>query len=126
MTAATARTIDALTPAWRELETRSHVKLRAIENDQHYRAMADFMNQLLDEISDSKAHPLAGLLDIVASFVRDYEERNVEIPNAAMSDVLTKSDLLQLENSLIKWLVVTSLAVTVLTFTIARFVKIGG
>ncbi len=29
-----------------------------------------------------------GLLDIVTSFVRDYEERNVEIPDAQPSGVL--------------------------------------
>lgn len=126
MTPATARSIDTLTQAWRELETCSPVKLRAIENDKHYRAMVGFMNQLLDEIGDHKTHPLRGLLDIVTSFVHDYEERNVEIPDAAVSGVLTKSDVLQLESSLIKWLVGTSLAVAVLTFTIARFVKVGG
>ena len=37
--------------------------------------MVEFMNQLLDEIGDRKTHPLRGLLDIVTSFVHDYEER---------------------------------------------------
>jgi HTH-type transcriptional regulator/antitoxin HigA len=88
MTRAAVRNIDTLTPAWRELETRTPVKLRAIENERHYRAMVDFMNKLLDEIGDRESHPLIGLLDIVTAFVHDYEERNVEIPDAEPSQVL--------------------------------------
>lgn len=88
MTHAAARSIDTLTPAWRELETRTPVKLRAIENERHYRAMVDFMNELVDEIGDRKTHPLTGLLDIVTSFIRDYEEHKVEIPDAEPSGVL--------------------------------------
>lgn len=42
------------------------------------------------------------------------------------SHMATKADVSQLESSLIKWLVGTLLAVAVLTFTIARFVKVGG
>ena len=45
---------------------------------------------------------------------------------ATASHFATKSDVLQMESSLIKWLVGTLLAVAVLTFTIARFVKMGG
>jgi HTH-type transcriptional regulator / antitoxin HigA len=88
MTDAAVRSIDSLTPAWRELETRSPVKLRSIDSDRHYRAMVDFMNELLDEIGDRRTHPLRGLLDIVTSFVHDYEVRNVEIPDAEPSGVL--------------------------------------
>jgi hypothetical protein len=44
---------------------------------------------------------------------------------ASASHFATKSDLSKLESSLIKWLVSTLLAVAVLTFTIARFVKVG-
>jgi hypothetical protein len=36
-----------------------------------------------------------------------------------------EAEVLQAESSLIKWLVGTLLAVAVLTFTIARFVKVG-
>jgi HTH-type transcriptional regulator/antitoxin HigA len=88
MTPAATRDIDALAPAWRELETRAPVKLRAIESERHYRAMIDFMNNLLDKIGDREMHPLMGLLDIVTVFVRDYEMRKVEIPDAKPSAVL--------------------------------------
>jgi hypothetical protein len=45
---------------------------------------------------------------------------------ATASHLATKTDVSQLESSLIKWLVGTLLAVAVLTFTIARFVKAAG
>jgi len=80
--------LDTLTPAWREFQTRTPVKLRTIENKRHYRAMVGLMNKLVDEIGNRETHPLMGLLDIVTFFVRDYEERNVEIPNAEPPAVL--------------------------------------
>jgi HTH-type transcriptional regulator / antitoxin HigA len=80
MTNATARNIDTLAPAMKELETRATVKLRAIESERHYRAMVEFMNDLLDEVGDRESHPLMGLLDIVTAFISDYEESHIEIP----------------------------------------------
>jgi len=80
--------LDALAPAWREFQTRTPVKLRTVENERHYRAMLDLMNKLVDEIGDRETHPLMGLLDIVTFFVRDYEERNIEIPDAEPPAVL--------------------------------------
>ena len=88
MTHAESLDIDLLTPAWREVESRSPVKLSAIQTERHYRAMIKFMNKLLDKIGDQESHPLIGLLDVVTAFVRDYEGRNVEIPNAEPSAVI--------------------------------------
>ena len=87
MTHAESLDIDLLTPAWREVESRSPVSLSAIQTERHYRAMIKFMNKLLDKIGDQESHPLIGLLDVVTAFVRDYEGRNVEIPNAEPSAV---------------------------------------
>jgi HTH-type transcriptional regulator/antitoxin HigA len=50
--------------------------------------MVNVMNRLVDEIGDRETHPLMGLLDIVSFFVRDFEERNIEIPDAKPSAVL--------------------------------------
>ena len=88
MAQAAIREFEKLTPAWQELEAHARVKLRTIDNERHYRAMVTFMNKLLDEVGDRETHPLMGLLDIVTVFVRDYEERNVEIPDAEPADVL--------------------------------------
>jgi HTH-type transcriptional regulator/antitoxin HigA len=79
---------EELTRAWREFEAHTPVKLRAIENERHFRAMVRFMNKLVDRIGDQENHPLMGLLDIVTAFVHDYEERNVEIPDVGPSAVL--------------------------------------
>lgn len=79
---------DALAPAWREFQSHTSVKLRAIENERHYLAMVALMNKLLDEISESETHSLVGFLDIVALFVHDYEERNIEVPEAEPRVVL--------------------------------------
>jgi HTH-type transcriptional regulator / antitoxin HigA len=80
--------LDAVAPAWREFQTRTPVKLRTVENERHYRAMINLLNKLIDEIGDRETHPLMGLLDIVTFFVRDYEERSIEIPDAEPSAVL--------------------------------------
>jgi HTH-type transcriptional regulator / antitoxin HigA len=85
---AVVRKVDEVAPAWREREARAPVKLGAIRSERHYKAMTDFMNELLDEVGERQSHPLAGLLDIVTMFVRDYEERHVEIPEASPADVL--------------------------------------
>lgn len=79
---------DELTRAWREFEAHTPVKLRAIENERHLRAMVKFMDKLVDRIGDQENHPLLGLLDIVTAVVHDYEERNAEIPDASPSAVL--------------------------------------
>lgn len=88
MTHAESLDIDLLTPAWREVETRSPIKLSTIQTERHYRAMIKFMNNLLDKIGDRELHPLMGLLDVVTTFVHDYEARKVEIPQAEPSAVL--------------------------------------
>jgi HTH-type transcriptional regulator/antitoxin HigA len=50
--------------------------------------VTSLMNRLLDKIGDREAHPLMGLLDVVTIFIRDYENRNVAMPNAEPSAVL--------------------------------------
>ncbi|HEY7638813.1 MAG TPA: hypothetical protein VH814_03730 [Steroidobacteraceae bacterium] len=45
---------------------------------------------------------------------------------ATAAHLATKNDVSELESSLIKWIIATLLGVAVLTFTIARFVKVGG
>jgi HTH-type transcriptional regulator/antitoxin HigA len=82
---AVVRDVDDI---WQELEARAPVKLEAICNERHFKAMTAFMNDLVDKIGDRESHPLMGLLDVVAMFVRDYEERKVEIPETRPADAL--------------------------------------
>jgi hypothetical protein len=73
--------LETLAGAWREFQTCAPVKLEMVQDDRHYDAMVDFLNNLIDEIGDREAHPLMGLLDIVGCFVREYEESNTDIPD---------------------------------------------
>lgn len=82
---AVVRTVNDI---WQELEARLPVKLDTIRNERHFKAMTVFMNELLKEIGDRKSYHLMGLLDVVAMFVRDYEERNVEISETSPADAL--------------------------------------
>jgi HTH-type transcriptional regulator/antitoxin HigA len=80
--------VGDLAPAWRALEASAAVKLRAIGSARHYNAMLQFMNSLIDEIGDREDHALAGLLEVVTVFVRDYEARQGRMPEASPSDAL--------------------------------------
>jgi HTH-type transcriptional regulator/antitoxin HigA len=74
--------LENLAATWRDFQSRTAVKFCIIENEAHYRAMVDVLNELIDEIGDRESHSMMGLLDIVSFFVYDYEERTAEIPNS--------------------------------------------
>jgi HTH-type transcriptional regulator/antitoxin HigA len=88
MTTAAIQNSEDLARVWRELENRTHVKLRAITNERHYQEMIALMNALIDRVGDRENHPLASFLDVVSAFVSDYEEQNLEIPTASPAAVL--------------------------------------
>ena len=88
MTYAANNDLDALASAWRELQARTPVKLGTIENARHYRTMTNLMNSLIDEIGDLEDHTLMGLLDVVTFLLRDYDERNTELPDVQPPAVL--------------------------------------
>lgn len=67
--------VELLAAAWQEFQARVPVKLDFIENEQHYGAMVDFMNELLDALGDQEAHPVSGLLHLVGLLVEEYEDR---------------------------------------------------
>jgi predicted HTH domain antitoxin len=75
MTSTLPRNVEILAGAWREFQTRVPVKIGVVEDNRHYGEIVDFLNSLLDEVGDRETHPLAGLLDLVAFYVRDYEDR---------------------------------------------------
>jgi len=88
MTSAAIQNIEDLAPTWRELESQTRVKLRAIGSERHYKEMVSLMNTLIDRVGDRESHILTGLLDVVSAFVSDYEKQNVEIPTASPAAVL--------------------------------------
>lgn len=76
-----SKDLEDIFSAWSDFQTRVPVKLCTVQNKRHFRAMAAFLDELVDEIGERESHPLLGLLDIVSFFVLDYEERNVEVPD---------------------------------------------
>lgn len=88
MTSAAIQNIEDLAPAWLELESQTHVKLRAIDSERHYEEMVSLMNALVDRVGDRENHILTGLLDVLGAFVSDYEQQSVEIPTASPAAVL--------------------------------------
>jgi HTH-type transcriptional regulator/antitoxin HigA len=88
MTSAAIKNIEDLATAWRELESQTHVKLRAIGSEPHHKEMVSLMNTLIDRVGDRENHILTGLRDVVSAFVSDYEQQNVEIPTASPAAVL--------------------------------------
>jgi predicted HTH domain antitoxin len=85
MTNTVQQGFQTLAGAWREFQTSTPVKLGLVEDERHYRAMVDFMKNLVDEIGDRETHPLVGLLEIVGCFVREYEESNGDIFGSSKS-----------------------------------------
>jgi HTH-type transcriptional regulator/antitoxin HigA len=67
--------LEVLAAAWLEFQNRTSVKLCTIATEDHYQAMVNVLDGLVDEIGDRESHPIMGLLDIVSFFVHDYEER---------------------------------------------------
>src|ERR1700761_5408600 len=80
--------IDAFAAAWRRLRNHTSVELRPIETGRHYRAMVNLLDELVDVMGERESHPLTGVLDIVSFLVRDYEDRNIEMPHSAPHEVL--------------------------------------
>lgn len=50
--------------------------------------MTKLMDRLIDEVGDDERHRLAGLLNIVAALIRQYEEQNIKLPNVSPKEVL--------------------------------------
>ena len=54
MTTTLPQASEKLAGRWRTFQMWTPVKLGAVQDDRHYRAMVDFMNDLLDEIGDAR------------------------------------------------------------------------
>lgn len=72
--------------AWSRL--RDETRIGVIRSDAEYERMARLLDRLVDEAGDDEAHPLAGLLDVVATLVERYEVTHVALPGASGREVL--------------------------------------
>jgi HTH-type transcriptional regulator/antitoxin HigA len=84
---AAATNLAALIPAWEGLR-KSVPFFGPIRNERGYARMNALMEALLEEIGDDEDHPLADLLDMVSTFVADYEDTQIEDLDAEPREVL--------------------------------------
>lgn len=75
--------ISTLKHAWRDIAPVLNVR-----NAREYRVAVARLDALLDDGADATRHPLHGLLHALGLAMRAYEERHVDIPDAAPRDVL--------------------------------------
>jgi HTH-type transcriptional regulator / antitoxin HigA len=60
----------------------------AIRTAGDYKRASAVMDQLLDEVGEDEKHPLAEVLDYLASQLEAYEAEDVSVPDAKPRDVL--------------------------------------
>jgi HTH-type transcriptional regulator/antitoxin HigA len=84
---AAATNLAALIPAWEGLR-KSAPFFGPIRNERDYARMNALVEALLEEIGDDEDHPLADLLDMVSTFVADYEDAQVDDLDAEPREVL--------------------------------------
>lgn len=77
---------QAILRAW--MPFRDLIGVTSIRTKGDYAHARATIDVLLDEIGDDEKHPLADVLDYVADRIKDYEDANVRIPEAAPADVL--------------------------------------
>jgi HTH-type transcriptional regulator/antitoxin HigA len=79
---ASAAILQAWTP-FKEL-----VGVTSVRTEAEYAKAIALIEELLNEIGDNEAHPLAEVLDLIATQVKTYEDAHVQIPDAEPREVL--------------------------------------
>lgn len=72
--------------AWEKFQ--SVARVTAVRNTKEYKAAIEMVNNLVDIVGNDENHPLAELLDIVATLVERYEDKEVIIPKASANEAL--------------------------------------
>ncbi|MPQ59569.1 hypothetical protein [Duganella sp. FT27W] len=67
----------ALEAAWGELDRVA--RLRPIHDEDSYDHAVALMNRVLDVMGDNEQHPLAGLLELLATLVGNYEQKHYSL-----------------------------------------------
>jgi HTH-type transcriptional regulator/antitoxin HigA len=49
----------------------------APHSDEEYRRLVMLLDNLIDEVGEDEAHPLASLMEIVGVLIQNYEDQNV-------------------------------------------------
>jgi HTH-type transcriptional regulator/antitoxin HigA len=72
--------------AYRRL--RRFIPLGVLRSDKDYRKAVAILDEILDDIGENEAHPLADLAEALALFIHSYEEAHAKIPEATGPEVL--------------------------------------
>ena len=72
--------------AYRRL--RRFVPLGVLRSEKDYRKATAMLDEIIDEIGQDEAHPLADLAEALALFIHSYEETHAKIREAAGPEVL--------------------------------------
>jgi HTH-type transcriptional regulator/antitoxin HigA len=65
--------IDETQKLWQPLAT----KLVIPRDEASYQYLVDWLDQLIDEVGENEAHPLASLMDILGVLIEQYENDRV-------------------------------------------------
>ncbi|HZA53882.1 MAG TPA: helix-turn-helix domain-containing protein [Candidatus Udaeobacter sp.] len=72
--------------AYRRL--RRFIPLGVLRSEKDYRKAVAILDEIVDEIGQNEAHPLAELAEALAVFIHSYEEAHARIPEATGPEVL--------------------------------------
>jgi HTH-type transcriptional regulator/antitoxin HigA len=72
--------------AYRRL--RRFIPLGVLRSEKEYRKAIAILDEILDEIGEKEAHPLADLAEALGLFIHSYEEVHAKIPEATGLEVL--------------------------------------
>jgi HTH-type transcriptional regulator/antitoxin HigA len=72
--------------AYRRL--RRFVPLGVLRSEKDYRKAMAMLDEIIDEIGQDEAHPLADLAEALAMFIQSYEETHAKIREATGPEVL--------------------------------------
>jgi HTH-type transcriptional regulator / antitoxin HigA len=70
------------------LPFRKLVGVTVVRSGKDYARARRVIDMLIDEVGDDETHPLAEVLDYLADQVKAYEDKHVELPEAAPHEVL--------------------------------------
>ena len=65
--------VSKTTNAWSSLAGTVFVP----HSEEEYRRLAALLDNLIDEVGEDEAHPLASLMEIVGVLIQNYEDQNV-------------------------------------------------
>jgi HTH-type transcriptional regulator/antitoxin HigA len=72
--------------AYRQL--RRFIPLGVLRSEKDYRKAVAILDDILDEIGQDEAHPMADLAEALALFIHAYEEAHANIPEPSGPEVL--------------------------------------